>query len=108
MAEHEIQQTVDARGLGLALRDIGARRFQQMPIFDARRTGSFTGATSQTAIDVVFESERVGREPAFFHRSHQVDPPTRAVVFIAGRDISRTCLETEATMNTGEDFLFFA
>jgi hypothetical protein len=79
---------------------------KQIAIFNASRAYLFTGSTTKTAVDVILKSLRVHRQPSFIDCSHEINATARAVVFIAGRDVRGTGLETQAAMNAGENLFF--
>lgn len=108
MLERKVQQPVHAGWLGLAAGNFRARGFQQMAVFNSRRTCRFTRATAETTIDVRLEGKRISGEPLLLHGAHQVDASTRTVVFISRDDVRRTGFEAKATVHTSENFFFFA
>jgi hypothetical protein len=66
----------------------------------------FTGATTETAIQVF--AKRFGRvpQPALNNGAHQIKPAAWAVIFIARNYVGGAGFQTEATVNAGEEFVF--
>jgi hypothetical protein len=78
-----------------------------MAVLDAGRTRALARTATETTIDVARKGRRRRAEPPFFHRAHQVEASTRAVVLIAGMHIGRARFEAEAAVNTREKFILF-
>ena len=65
-------------------------------------------AAAEAAVNMFFECVGSISESIFGDGSHQVESSSRSVVLVAGDDVSWTRLETEATVNTGDQLLFFS
>ena len=100
MPQHKSKQPVSeaSRRPG----DLVACSFQQESILNSCRTDALAGATTQASVDVIVEGRRGCRQPAFFDGPHQVDTPTRTVIFVAGGDVSRAGLKAESAVNTSQ------
>ena len=107
MPQHKTQHAINSLRL-LVVRNLSAGGFKKLTVFDARRTGSFARATAEASIYVSFERLRIGLEPSFLHRPHQVDTPARTIVLVGSGDVRRTSFQTQPTVNAGENFFFFA
>src|SRR2546423_3626581 len=107
VAQDKAQDAIDPSLLTLILCNLGTRSLEQMSVLNSRRTCRFTGATTETAIDVGLKRRRIRLQPPFLHRAHQVDATARTVIFIRGRHVGWTRFETQPAVNTGENLFFF-
>ena len=107
-AEHQTKQTITQILPWSCLKQFRAAGLQQLPILNSSRTNRLACAATQAAIDVGSEGSRIAGEFSFLNRAHEVDASARAVVFIAGKRVSRTSFETEAAMHAREKLLFFS
>jgi len=108
MLQTKSKQAIDAGWLALHPHKFRARRFEQLAILNAGRTGRLACATTEAAIDVLFKRWRLDRKTLLFDGTHQIDATTRAVILITRRYVSRTGFQTKPAVNTGEKFFFFA
>ena len=71
-----------------------------MHVVHARRTGGHAGETGEAAVDVL--DHLPGRRPVLFqHLLDEVDPPARAIEFVAEQHIGRAGRGAEAAMHAG-------
>ena len=96
--------------LELALDRLGVPREKRDHLLDDRPVvllRDIADAGRETAIDVVFKSQRGDGQSLFLDGAHEIDAATRTIILVAGGHISRTGFQTEPAVNTGEDFFFF-
>ena len=80
--------------------DPDPRLIDQMHVVHARRTGGHAGEAGQAAVDMLDHLR--GRRPVLFqHLLDQIDPPARAIEFVAEQHIGRTGRGAEAAMHAG-------
>ena len=94
-------QPLEQAGPGLGRRvllDGDLERLDQLAVLDARRAGRLAGPAIEAELEVPAD---VGphRQPAVGHGPHQVDPPARAVVLVAGLDVRRAARRAEAAVD---------
>jgi hypothetical protein len=105
--QDKTQQSVTEAARFTGRKQFSSCCFQELSILDTRWTYLLAGTATQAAIDMALESGRIALEPAFTDRSHQIKAAARSVVFIAGDNVGRTRLQTQPTVNAGEQLLFF-
>ena len=108
MPQQKPQNPVRQVRLRLRLQQLFTTRLQQLPILHTRRTHLLARAATETTIDM--RAKRVGSilQSSFRNRAHQVEPAAWSIILVACDHIRRTRLETQATVNTSEQFLFLS
>src|SRR5687768_10685622 len=90
-----------------SLKQVAARGFQQLPVFDSSRAHLFAGAAAETTINVPFKCRRLDRQTSFANRAHQVQPAAWSVILVAGDYVGGTRFKTQPAVNTSQQLLFF-
>ena len=97
LCEEPTVETLKHGSIVVALNDFSSV-VNQMHVIDTRRTGRRTSQTAQTAVQMVHHI--LGRfAPVFQHVFEQVDPPPRAVEFVAKQLVGRTGACAQTTVN---------
>ena len=78
-----------------------AERFQQSTVLDATGAGGFAASAIEAGIEM--SADGGGEfEPAINDGSHQVDPASRAIIFVTGFDVGGAGSRAESTVDTVE------
>src|ERR1051325_7599669 len=76
-----------------------ARRLEQMPVRNARRTYGFAPSAAEASIEMPARILIARIQCAIDERAHEQQASARSVVLVLQREIGRTCLQTEAAMH---------
>ena len=86
---------------GLVLH-LDTKRFQQSTVLDAAGAGGFAASAIEAGIEM--SADGGGEfEPAINDGSHQVDPASRAIIFVAGFDVGGAGSRAKSAMDTVEE-----
>ena len=102
MAQNEAEESVWKIRLWLRIEDYFATRFEQLTVLNTGWTRLFAGAAAETAIDMRGEGAGSIFESSLGHRAHEIQPPARPIILVAGDDVRRARLETQTAMDAGE------
>src|SRR2546427_12082197 len=107
MSQYKSKQRVRNAPFRTDVHNPRPRRLKQSAVFNPRGTHRLARTAPETTINMRFKRRRLNCQSPFLNRPHQIYAPTRTIILVTSRNVSWTGLQTESTVNAGENFLFF-
>ncbi len=97
-AINEIAREPREKRAAVIFRDLAARGFDQLAVFDSRRTRALAGAAIEASVHVVHERV-TERETPLIHKLHLANATARRIGFEAPQAIRRAMVQAEAAVD---------